>query len=212
MRKKLLAGLAIGLFIMIGSEIPSGAAIFSISNETTWQSSVGSWSTIDFEGFLEPVTTQYPGVTFSGFNGGSPYTTTTFPYKGQNCMFTVSPSGAGGGGWATEFASSIKGFGFWSYDVQFAGSSISIFNSANTLLGNYDLMGSGSGHGHYAWGFNGFVSDNLDIKRVELSIVGTDAIWFDNFQHTPVPVPATVWLLGTGVAGLAGLKIKRKKK
>jgi len=72
-------------------------------------------------------------------------------------------------------------------------------------------MESGGGHGPYLWGFNGFVSDDPEIKRVTLSIVETDAIWFDNFQHTSVPVPATVWLLGTGVAGIASLRIKRKK-
>ena len=212
MKKKLLAGLAIGLFIMLASESPSEAALTSISNESTWQASAGSWSMVDFEGFLGPVTTQYPGVTFSGFNGGSPYTTTVGPYEGQNSMFTVTPMSAGGGGWTTEFASPINGVAFWSLDVQFVGSTVSVFNSANTLIGSYDLMESGGGHGPYLWGFNGFISDNPDIKRVTLSSVGTDAIWFDNFQHTPVPVPATVWLLGTGVAGLAGLRIKRKKK
>jgi len=142
MKKKFLAGLTIALFIMLASESPSEAALTFISNESTWQASTGSWSMVDFEGFLGPVTTQYPGVTFSGFNGGSPYTTTLGSYKGQNSMFTVTPMSAGGGGWTTEFSSPINGVAFWSCDVQFVGSTVSVFNSADILLGSYDLMES----------------------------------------------------------------------
>jgi hypothetical protein len=206
MKKKIVVGLAIGLFIMLVSESPSEAALTSISNEITWQTSAVSWSTVDFEGFLGPVTTQYPGVVFSGFNGGSPYTTTVNAYEGQNSMFTAIPMYAGGCGWSTEFASPITGVAFWSLDVQFIGSTVSVFNSAGTLLGSYDLMGSGGGHGPFLWGFNGFISDKPDIKRITLSIVETDAIWFDNLQHTPVPVPAAFWLLVTGLVGLIGIK------
>lgn len=210
MKMKLVMGVAIGLFVLIAGGRTSEAALTSISDETTWQSLAGSWRTVDFEGFLGPVTTQYPGVAFSDFNGGSPYTTDVAAYEGQNSMFTAIPMFGGGGGWRTEFAAPITGVAFWSLDVQFTGSIISIYNAAETLLGSYDLMGSGGGHGDSLWGFNGFISDSPDIKSVTLSIVDEDAVWFDNLQHTPVPVPAAAWLLGSGIVFLAALRAKRE--
>ena len=32
------------------------------------------------------------------------------------------------------------------------------------------------------------------------------------FNGSPVPIPGAVWLLGTGLAGLAGIRIRRKKR
>ena len=156
------------------------------------------------------------GVTFSDFNGGAPYATNVFPHEGVNSMFTVVPWNAGGGGWAVDFDTPIQSFAFWAGDVQFSGSTISIFDFANDLLGSYDLMGSGGGHGPSLYGFNGFLSDALDISRVELAINSADAVWFDNFQYspsqTPVPEPTTFILFGTGIAGLVGTRLRKKKE
>ena len=46
---------------------------------------------------------------------------------------------------------------------------------------------------------------------------GWDTVWIDNITVTtvpyaPVPVPATILLFGTGLAGLVGSRIRRKKK
>ena len=130
-------------------------------------------------------------------------------------MFTVDPYNAGAGGWAATFNVPVQAVGFWSGDVQFPGSTIAIYNSANSLLGTYDLMGSGGGHGPYLYGFNGFVSDALDIARVEVAIDGRsgpvlDAVWFDNFQYSaPIPAPGAI-LLGTFGAGLVGWLRRRR--
>ena len=41
----------------------------------------------------------------------------------------------------------------------------------------------------------------------------TSEFWYGpNFTLTPVPVPGTMFLMGTGMAGLVGLRIKRKGK
>ncbi|HCO94265.1 MAG TPA: hypothetical protein DIU00_09985 [Phycisphaerales bacterium] len=189
----------------------SYASIMSVANEGTWQTTMGSWNTADFEDFWGPVNTQYAGVTFSGFNGGSPYTTTAFPYGGLNSVFTVVTMNAGGGGWTATFATPVQGFAFWSNDVQFSGSTISIWDSQSNLLGTYDLMNSGSGHRPYFYGFNGFVSNAFDIAKVEVAIDITDAIWFDNFQYSPVPVPGAVILGSIGLA-YSGLRLRRRKE
>lgn len=202
------------LFVFVQCSL-SNATIITINNEAVWQTTVGSWRTADFEDFVGPANNQYTGVTFSGANGGSPYSTNIFPHEGNNSMFSVLPWNAGGGGWAASFDNPIQAFAFWSDDVQFVGSTVSIFDSSNDLLASYDLMGSGGGHGPYLYGFNGFVSDAFDIAHVEISINSTDAIWFDNFQYssanTPVPEPTTCMLLFTGLIGLVGIKRRKGK-
>jgi hypothetical protein len=204
----MLSVVAAALAIQVGT---SHATITSITDEATWQSMAGFWSTAGFEGFLGPVSTQYAGVSFGDFNGGSPYATAFFPYEGQNSMSTVYPYNGGGGGWAAAFNTPVQAVGFWSGDVQFSGSTISIFDSGNGLLGTYDLMGSGGGHGPYLYGFNGFVSNTLDIARVEVAIDGhsgpiLDAVWFDNFQYSPIPAPGAIWLLGFGLTLMMPLR------
>jgi hypothetical protein len=41
-----------------------------------------------------------------------------------------------------------------------------------------------------------------------------ETIWVDNikFEGSPVPVPGAVWLLGSGLVGLVGLRRRSKKK
>ncbi len=75
------------------------------------------------------------------------------------------------------------------------------------------MLGTGGGHGPFLYGFNGFVSDDFDIARVEVAINGADAIWFDNFQYsdaqTPVPEPCTIWLLGSALMAAIPLRVRR---
>lgn len=40
----------------------------------------------------------------------------------------------------------------------------------------------------------------------------TAELWVDNVSNSPVPIPGAVWLLGSGLAGLVGTRIRRKKK
>jgi hypothetical protein len=195
--------------IILGST--SHASIITVTDQASWQSMVGTWTMVGFEGFLGPVADQYPGVTFGEFNGGSPYSAAIFPYEGANSMFTVQPMSEGNGGWAADFTTPVQAVAFWSDDVQSTGSRVYLFDSGNTLLGDYELMGSGGGHGAFSYGFNGFISSSLSISRIAVAISGPelpagDAVWFDNFQFSPasgVPEPCTtIWLLGSAFVGL----------
>jgi hypothetical protein len=185
-------------------------AITEVHDEATWQSIFPQINVADFEGFLAPVTNQYQGVTFSGFNGGSPATTEVFPFRGSNSMFTVEPYNAGGGGWAIDFHAPVKGFAFWAGDVQFLGSTICLLTSSHEEIDTFDILESGDGHGGFVYGFNGYISDNSDIARIELSINGTDAVWFDDVQYpATIPAPGAMLLGGIGV-GLVGWLRRRR--
>ena len=194
----------------------SYATITNVTNEASWQAMAGTWSEVGFEGFLGPVNNQYSGVTFGPFHGVAPYSAAIFPLEGQNSMFTVVPMSAGEGGWTADFTTPVQAVTFWSYGVQSAFSTVQLFDINNNLLADVGLLASGSGHGAYSYGFSGYVSSSLNISRIKVAIYGPDlpagdAVWFDNFQfspaaQTPVPLPGAVWLLGSGLVGLIGLK------
>ena len=190
----------------------SYATITNVTDEASWQSMVGAWSEVGFEGFLGPVNNQYSGVTFAPFHGGSPYSAAIFPLDGQNSMFTVVPMSAGDGGWAADFTTPVQAVAFWSFGVQSAFSTVQLFDTNNSLLADVGLLASGSGHGAFSYGFNGFVSSSLDISRIQVAISGPDlpagdAVWFDNFQFSPtpqtaVPEPATLLLFASGLVAV----------
>jgi len=48
------------------------------------------------------------------------------------------------------------------------------------------------------------------IKRVEVENITTFGIGIDDLNFTPVPIPAAIWLFGSGLLGMIG--IARRKK
>ena len=178
------------------------AVITEVNDEATWQSNFPQINVADFEGFLGSVTNQYQGVTFSGFNDGSPEAIKIVPFRGSNSMFT-KPWSVGGGGWAIDFHAPVNGVAFWAYDVQFPGSTICLLTSSNEVIDTFDILESGVGHDEYIYGFNGYISDKSDIARIELSINYIDAVCFDDVQYPAIPAPGAMLLGGIG-AGLVG--------
>ena len=91
------------------------------------------------------------------------------------------------------------------FDIEFheddGNGTVSLFDATNALLAVFDIPFTG---GDNTW--DRLVMDTEDVKRIEISLAGSGAI--DNIQY--VPIPAAVWLFGSGLIGLIG--VSRRKK
>jgi|LGVF01.1.fsa_nt_gb hypothetical protein len=121
----------------------------------------------------------------------------------------------------TEFATTAGASYILSFDA-FTGNSI---NTATVSVGSLiDQPFTGGGPGsletgtadalfsHYEYAFTAMST----FSRLTFQVTSTDGFGpvIDNVSvvDTPVPVPATIFLFGTGIAGLAATRIRRKKK
>lgn len=85
---------------------------------------------------------------------------------------------------------STIGFGDWVLSID--GTTSLMGRSLASSGANGLYLGDGTGGANAKWALNAYS--------------------FDQSTGTPVPIPATILLLGTGIAGLAGTRIRRKKK
>ena len=162
------------------------AALVTHTAIATWQSAVTGPTMIDFDSLPDctAVSNQFPGVTFSSFNGGKPLAAAeSSPFSPPNVLSVDNPTGSSGGGVTIDFASPKKGVAFQYNDSQFKGNSVTVFDSSNQILGTFELK-----HPHPTeWLFVGFTSSNNDISKVVIKMGDTDRVTLDSFQVSAGP-------------------------
>ena len=176
----------LGVLVCLQSAAP--AQIVSYSDQIAWQDSVPTAYVADFSGISvgTVLTNQVPGITFSSTNAGLPAIDNeqyfgADPSPPNHFYVTPAPPTGGGGNWSVVFDQPVIGFAFWTGDLSLPGSTVTFFDSSNALLGTFDLLATGGGHGGQ-YGFNGFASALSNIKKATIVVNGADFVGFDNVQ------------------------------
>jgi hypothetical protein len=122
--------LVISAFIIC---IPNAAQAESAAytSEAAWLNAATNPTLIDFDNLADgtAVSRQYPGVSFSPFNGGIPLAAAeSFPFSLLNVLSVDNLSLGGGGGVAIDFTSPQTGMGFRYNDAQFAGNTVTVWD------------------------------------------------------------------------------------
>ena len=222
MKKKLLAGLAIGLFI-VGMVNNNALASFTTYNggtsaESDWQIVAGTTVFENFESYS--VGTQISslpvlGIGFDSLAGGG------FP----NIYNHTYDSGGGtpyGSRHLANFPNGINGInrwddivlhvlpgyeitalGFWNGDGQRDTLVATAYDASDNIIGSA---------GAFKGTFAGFISDVAISRVIFDGNTGDGWNHLDGLQtNATVPVPGAVWLLGSGLAGIIGIRKKFKK-
>jgi len=124
---------------------------------------------------------------------GNPTTVIGSNFFSEYAIFTFLPSIEAIG---VDLFSNISGDTF----------NINIFASSGALLGNTNVSGIGG-----AGTFFGVITDIGTIGRIELTGGSgelVDNITFGNVTAGSIPEPITLWLLGSGLIGLIGMRKK----
>lgn len=198
MKKIVLAGLAACLFLFVLAD-------------------AGSATLIDFEG-VAPASSQYPvGNNYmeDGYNFYNPRNFDDAAIIGQPGQNT---SGSDYYTWNSPAANNpitltnILGdyFNLSSLDV----------GTKYAILGSFDITGFFSNGTNTTYSvidvssFQNIGLNWLSLTKVEFSYVSGDFGAIDNLvvDAAPIPEPATMLLFGTGLVGLAGTRIRKKKK
>jgi hypothetical protein len=123
-----------------------------------------------------------------------------------------------GGPMTFTFNTAITGFGaqIEADDLGAFTARIEAFNAANVSLGVFSRAGSATANGDDSAIFLGILSDVADIRSIRLSLTSSAgdisdfAINSPTIQDTPVPEPASMVLLGTGIATLVGRRYRKR--
>lgn len=164
--------------------------ITTLSSESAWTANCPSVTVAGFE-FEGVVSNQYAGATFSGSVYDPQTTTSSPPHSGARSMYVSQEWNYVAAPWDVTFNPPQQGFSLWTYGLQpneaWGDTFIEFYDADDNLLGSFGLGATGSGHGPAQWGFNGFISNSVNIARVSIvppqpwgAPSGGDAIWFDD--------------------------------
>ena len=193
MRKKLLAGLATGLF-WTGMAAMANATVITFDEYTNVDYSGGEVTGVEWIS---------DGILFST------------PDLELNIGYTTgsSPNSLGASVNSGDFDGSVY-FEFIDYKYV-TDLSFTIFNtpfqaSAYDVSGNLlTTLVSGSDFTQY-FDFSGYNVNSVQISGSEYAI--DDVTFTELHNSNPVPEPTTMLLFSTGLAGLVGNRLRRKKK
>ncbi len=237
MKKKLFAGLATGLFLagMVGmanatvltfdASIGNGAVMPQDYGDRVTNTSMGSFSYGDRGGYTPNVTVEYVGGP-----GNSDGTGTGLSFWGPGFGDLTNVLNNEDDGELLMQINFIADSGFKvildSFDLGNYGSAktlarLSIINeSASILYSDTNiLLPATTDNSHLD--FNSktpFIGQSLSIIIDFTGLgssnddVGLDNIQFGQVASDPIPEPATMLLLGTGLVGLAGSRVRRKNR
>lgn len=205
------------------------AAVVSFENDQAgWQAaagSPGSVTLIDFESITGSTTVPIAGDEFSSFAGqptfavapqsefaelfvGSPTSQIPTPPSGDN-MFHPTCDLSCEGIVTLTFGTPVTSVGAIFVDVEgdFATTGFSLTPGASVPEVSFSRnQGGGS------FSFLGLVSDS-PFTSVDIHFAtrpGSDGVLIDDLQYAVVPVPAAVWLFGSGLLGLIGMSRRKK--
>jgi hypothetical protein len=205
MKKEFLVGLAMGL-MMLGMAGRANAAIVTYNNFAAWDAYTTGTHTINFDSLAgtEIHSLTLDGVIFTSPNsnhgGKDLWVSTTGSFVGTNVL-------VGNYSLTTVNAALPSGVSSVSCDI---------FNLTHNDTISVTVNGANTYNIPFIYPKSSFFGITTDTGYIT-NISFTPSISFvgiDNFSYgstATVPIPATILLFGSGIAGLAGTKLRRKK-